>query len=273
MKNNSVLFATRFPGKVDSEVIKGVHKGFTLVELLVVVLIIGILASIALPQYQRAVRKTRFASLKPVAKTVKNAQEIFYLTNGHYAEGTAQHKLDSSLLDIVTSVSFPMDAEVSDTSSHQYVRVKHDKLPNNRYRMYFNHSENFANNVYCEALSTDNNAKALCVAEGGVEGPTDGDYTLYLLEGNSTGAFQTHTPIQFSFASNDHGDLTFSDGTNTMNVNLFMDYYRHIYLNGEELGYYYQYPVPADHWVQPAELDAHPMQELCQDYILPGFCE
>ena len=53
--------------------------GFTLIELLVVVLIIGILASIALPQYQKAVEKSRSAEAIVMLKNAHQAYELLRL--------------------------------------------------------------------------------------------------------------------------------------------------------------------------------------------------
>ena len=73
MKNKSCLL-----GCLDT-------NAFTLIELLVVVLIIGILAAVAVPQYQKAVEKSRAATVLSLLKAVGQAQERYKMTNGVYA--------------------------------------------------------------------------------------------------------------------------------------------------------------------------------------------
>ncbi len=71
------------------------RKGFTLIELLVVVLIIGILAAIAFPQYERAVLKSKMNSVLPLIRAIKNANEIYFMANGEYTDDL--RKLDITI--------------------------------------------------------------------------------------------------------------------------------------------------------------------------------
>ena len=71
-----------------------------MIELLVVVLIIGILAAIAVPQYQKSVAKARFVQAETATKMIQEAQGLFYLANGKYAEDLDQ-----------LAVSFPKENE------------------------------------------------------------------------------------------------------------------------------------------------------------------
>lgn len=80
-------------------------KGFTLIELLVVVLIIGILAAIALPQYQKTVERARASEALTNLRALVSAEKVYQMTNG-----TAT--TDLSLLDIQLSGEIDADGKM-----------------------------------------------------------------------------------------------------------------------------------------------------------------
>ena len=70
------------------------NAGFTLIELLVVVLIIGILAAVAVPQYQKAVEKSRVTQAYTLLSSIYPAQRTYYWANGSFTKDLKELDVD-----------------------------------------------------------------------------------------------------------------------------------------------------------------------------------
>ncbi len=78
----------------------GKQKGFTLVELLIVVVIIGILASIAIPKFSAMREKAFVSTMKSDLKNLATQQEFYH--NTAFSYGTTLAVLGASVSDGVT---------------------------------------------------------------------------------------------------------------------------------------------------------------------------
>ena len=140
--------------------------GFTLIEVLVVVLIIGILTSIALPQYTKAVEKARAAEGLQIAKQIHNAQQIFHTTYGRWATQD-----DWDALDIDISGTGAKSAGYGRPTTPYFSYAPHgggdteltvvQRLPENG-RYYFIVYEDNPDRIVCVAVSSQKIDQEIC---------------------------------------------------------------------------------------------------------------
>ncbi len=71
-------------------------KGFTLIEVLIVVIILGILATLAVPQFTRMISRARMAEAWAGLGTVRTAQALYWAEKSAYAGVVTDLNCDSS---------------------------------------------------------------------------------------------------------------------------------------------------------------------------------
>ena len=149
------------------------NQAFTLIELLVVVLIIGILAAVALPQYQAAVDKAHYSTLMPLVRALKDEQELYYLANGQYAANFEE--LGTGMLpegftlseDKCTAIYDKFSVGMAIVDSSKYV-IGTLNAPNVAYFMGLDHCRYFAHVNRCYAYDGPSaRAKKVCQSISG----------------------------------------------------------------------------------------------------------
>jgi len=86
-------------------------KGFTLIELMIVITIIAILASIAFPSYQESVRKSRRGAAKADLVELANVMERYFTENNTYIGATFPEHISSDYYSYtVTAAPAPASA-------------------------------------------------------------------------------------------------------------------------------------------------------------------
>ena len=143
------------------------NKAFTLIEILVVVLIIGILAAIAVPKYQKSVITSQYSTIKELTNSIAQAEKIYYLANGSYTDNFNDLDIDMPGDKLNNSTNsnyvYPWGDCVVSVINEKVAYCNHTKA-NMRYQIYFSSAK------YCVVLDTSSETdirSQICQAETG----------------------------------------------------------------------------------------------------------
>jgi prepilin-type N-terminal cleavage/methylation domain-containing protein len=106
-------------------------QGFTIVELLVVIVVIGILASITIVSYTGITQRANTATAQSTAQTIVQKAEIYNAETGHYPYASSDLTTDSSASYYVSPTGVNFTLSTSEPASSNTVSfVKCGTTPN-----------------------------------------------------------------------------------------------------------------------------------------------
>ena len=143
--------------------------------------------------YKRALIRSKYKALMPITRAVQEGQEVYYMTEGRYADTFKELDIEAAQ---VASNTYTTDNGITITTSgdddeFNYTIATRRGLDNN-FIVYQAHSENYPNEIHCEAKKDDRNAEWLCgtVLKGRLveeQGSITPGYKTYILEGSGRG--------------------------------------------------------------------------------------
>ena len=136
--------------------------GFTLIEMLVVVLIIGILAAVALPQYQQVVDRSRFATLMEITKAIASANERYYMVHDIYSTNFNDLDVDIQASSINSTGSLVyFDWGRCHLNTQQQVQCLNDTQLQNKFIVHYHFGTHgvYQNKILCAAITIVENSR------------------------------------------------------------------------------------------------------------------
>ncbi|MFV0478306.1 MAG: type IV pilin protein [Parahaliea sp.] len=103
-------------------------SGFTLIELMIVIVIIGILVTVALPVYENSVRKAKRAEAKAALIGFSQAMERHYGDNYSYVGAATSSTLPAAPLERVFSARVPVDGDSASPTYNLSIQAATDTI-------------------------------------------------------------------------------------------------------------------------------------------------